>query len=183
MSMPSTNAASAVDLTRFIDHPELLDANALPALQQALREHPYNQLAQLLLVACLKQLHAPTLREELRRASILLPDRTVLYHLLNQPVENERPAAAEPAQKQAEPAAANSFSLIDSYLSAQAMKTINEADPQTPSIAQVTSDYAQFLMQQDGEQSADGDDSATTLLPPFAKSEKAQKRNKNTKKF
>ena len=71
-----------MELTRLINHPDEMDRDTLYELRSLLALYPYVQTARLLMLQNLYLLHDPTFDEELRRASIYITDRKVLFRLI-----------------------------------------------------------------------------------------------------
>ncbi len=72
-----------MDLTKYIQHPELLNRESLVALQGYVALHPYHQVARLLLLKNLLLLHDPTFGEELERSALYLGERTTLLSIVD----------------------------------------------------------------------------------------------------
>lgn len=71
-----------MEITELIDHPERLDRDTLYELRSMLAIYPYFQTARLLMLQNLYLLHDPTFDEELRRASVYVTDRRVLFRMV-----------------------------------------------------------------------------------------------------
>lgn len=128
-------------------HPELLTKDTLYGLRELVARYPYYQAARLLFLQNLFLLHDPQFGEELRRAALYLPDRRVLfnmvegsnYKILPTPLHREERAedSAETDRTQ---------SLIDDFL-----RTTGDVTTTAPrrklTAADATTDYAAFLLQ------------------------------------
>ena len=69
-------------ITELINHPERMDRESLYELRSLLALYPYFQTARLLLLQNLYLLHDATFDEELRRASVFITDRRVLFQMI-----------------------------------------------------------------------------------------------------
>lgn len=69
-------------VTELIGHPELLNRDTLYELRRVVGQCPYYQAARLLLIENLFLLHDPDFNTELRAAALFVPDRTVLFQLI-----------------------------------------------------------------------------------------------------
>ena len=64
-----------MELSRLIQHPELMDKETLYDLRSLLALHPYYQTVRLLMLKNLYLLHDATFDDELRRAAVYITDR------------------------------------------------------------------------------------------------------------
>ena len=71
-----------VQIVELIEHPELLSRETLYRLRELVAQYPYYQAARLLFLQNLFLLHDPTFGEELRRAALYIPDRRVLFKMV-----------------------------------------------------------------------------------------------------
>ena len=71
-----------MELSRLIQHPELMDKETLYDLRSLLALHPYYQTVRLLMLKNLYLLHDATFDDELRRAAVYITDRKVLFNLI-----------------------------------------------------------------------------------------------------
>ena len=71
-----------MNITELINHPEMMDRDTLYELRSTLALYPYFQTARLLMLQNLFILHDPSFDEELRKASIYIADRKVLFKLV-----------------------------------------------------------------------------------------------------
>lgn len=145
-----------MDLSELISDRSKLNRSTLEELSQLVEKYPYHQTARLLYVANLFAVRDKSFGEELRKASVLVPDRVALFQMFegmhyqeerqqeNQPVENTIVTEGDD----------RTVNLIDSFLQSQ-IPTNESSDGQdaqphdVPTIAEVTSDYATFLEMQD----------------------------------
>lgn len=134
-------------ITELMAHPELLNKDTLYGLRELVAKYPYYQAARLLFLQNLFLLHDPQFGEELRRAALYLPDRRVLFSMVEGSNYDISPT---PLHRDEEPSSAQSVdrtqSLIDDFL--------READDATTTVprrkltaADATTDYAAFLLQ------------------------------------
>lgn len=143
-----------MDIVKYIQHPELLDRETLYPLRELVAKYPYFQAARLLFLHNLFLLHDPTFGEELRRASLYIPDRNVLFQLVEG--DNYKPtcAHAHHVSKEATPDTGRdrTESLINKFLSASDPYT-QETHKRQPTATDATTDYAAFLLQMEDAQS------------------------------
>jgi len=140
-----------MNLAPYIDNPRLLNRETLVDLQRLTEEYPYYQAARLLYVQNLYMLHQTTFGEQMRRASILIPDRSVLFHIVEEPEQTTSNETARPSKPVILTENEDrTSSLIDNFLSHQQTSSTEETIPHAmPTIADVTGDYASFLAQQE----------------------------------
>ena len=135
-------------LTELIEHPERLSKETLYPLRELVAKYPCFHSARLLFLQNLFLLHDPSFGEELRRAAVCLPDRKVLFSLIEADNYKLKPNAAKKPLRtpQQQPAGDRTATLIDDFL-----RTSDEPlMPQhrlTPAEAAV--DYTAFLLQMD----------------------------------
>ena len=137
-----------LSLTELIEHPERLGKETLYPLRELVAKYPCFHSARLLFLQNLFLLHDPSFGEELRRAAVCLPDRKVLFSLIEADNYKLKPNAAKKplSTPQQQPAGDRTTVLIDDFL-----RTTDEPlMPQhrlTPAEAAV--DYTAFLLQMD----------------------------------
>jgi len=173
-----------VDLSPYIDNPRLLNRETLVDLRRLAEAYPFYQAARLLYVENLYMLHDNAFGEQLRRASLLIPDRSALFRMVEEPETAQIPTTLKP--KQSPILTENedrTTSLIDDFLSGQQSDVQDAAAPHAmPTVADVTSDYAAFLAQQGDLSSEDGEDedpqrpSMTSLIENFLDSTRGKQR-------
>jgi hypothetical protein len=146
-------------LQSWIQHPEQLNRDTLYQLRTAVECYPYFQSLRLLFLKNLFLLHDDTFGNELRKSIIYIPDRKVLFQLLEgeQYVypglqEEQCEQKDEPVDK--EETGNRMISLIDHYLEEKP----REPKPSTP--VNYATDYVAYLLQQEDENPV-VDDSAT----------------------
>lgn len=142
-----------MDIVKYIQHPELLDRETLYPLRELVAKYPYFQAARLLFLHNLFLLHDPTFGEELRRASLYIPDRNVLFQLVEG--DNYKPTCTHTHQASKEAALDTgrdrTESLINKFLSASEPYT-QETHKRQPTATDATTDYAAFLLQMEDAQ-------------------------------
>ncbi len=133
-------------IARLIDHPEDMNRETLYELRELVARYPYFHLARLLFLKNLFLLHDPTFEEELRRNAIFLPDRRVIFDMVEgsnyclQPTRSIVPQTSNlPAEKRAE-------QIIDNFLTAQPQ---DEATQHASAVADPRQDYVAYLLQLD----------------------------------
>jgi len=135
-----------IDIKELINDRTKLNADTLVELKAVVEEYPFFQTARLLYVANLYAVHDRSFGEELRKASVFLPDRRALFYMIEgehyviETPENAVPAASEKGKDR-------TISLIDNFLSNQ--REENENKRAKPTLADLTTDYAAFLVNQD----------------------------------
>lgn len=137
-----------MEIAPFIRNPERLNKDTLYQLRELVAQYPYFQAARLLFLQNLFLQHDPSFGEELRRAALYIPDRRVLFRLVEgdshqpRPVRQPAPASQPTPERQGD----RTRLLIDDFLDHVGTET------ETPSrrkltIADATTDYAAFLLQ------------------------------------
>lgn len=134
-----------MDIRELIQDTSLLSAETLPLLRETVERYPFYQTARLLYVANLYTLHHPDFGAELRKASIFVPDRAALFRLSEGTHYQLEHVQALASTIEVENDANRTISLIDQFLS-QSKSTDITSGSHKPSLADVTTDYAAFLM-------------------------------------
>ena len=154
-----------MELTRLINHPELMDKETLYDLRSTLALHPYYQTARLLMLQNLFLLHDPSFDAELRKGAVYLGDRRKLFDLVEaahytlddlKVQKTARNAVAEehvshPAPSESS-AKSRTATLIDDFLDS----IPQEAEPEKkrkPTPADASIDYVAYLLE--AEEGAD----------------------------
>lgn len=142
-----------MDLTRLIEHPELMDKETLYDLRSLLAMHPYHQAARLLMLKNLYVMHDPSFDDELRRAAIYITDRKEIFNLveaahyrLKKPVQHVRDTPAESVGGD------RTTALIDSFLGSIPKKD-GPQSPKTrkPTPADAAVDYVGYLLETESD--------------------------------
>lgn len=145
----------------LIGHPERLDRNTLHELRELVQQYPYFQAARLLLLQNLYLLRDPSFGETLRQAALLIPDRSVLFQMVESShyeLRPEKPAAAQPASAQT--AGNRTLSLIDEFLRTNTPQEEPATPRRKPTAADATQDYVAYLLQMDDLEPAAEPDNA-----------------------
>ena len=139
-------------IAELISHPELLNKDTLHSLRELVAKYPYYQAARLLFLQNLFLLHDPLFGEELRRAALYVPDRRVLFNMVEAANYEIQPTPLH-ANTEAETICETdrTQSLIDDFLSATSEQQPAQPRRQLTS-ADATTDYAAFLLQLDDAQ-------------------------------
>ena len=142
-----------MNLTRLIDHPELMSKETLYELRNLVALYPYYQPARLLMLKNMYLLHDTSFDEELRRAATYIADRRVLFNLVEASHYALKPAAA-PSKPAAEtPGESRTLSIIDSYLGAADDKEAAQPEPQSkPTPADAAVDYVAYLLKTESKE-------------------------------
>ncbi len=134
-----------ININELINHPERLDRETLYGLRELVARCPYYQAARILFLQNLFLLHDATFGEELRRTSLYIPDRSVLFQLI-EGLNYELHVIKKKQKIEDVPAGSSerTVSLIDQFLTT----TINDNDPthRKPTSIDAASDYASYLM-------------------------------------
>ena len=144
-----------MNLTQLINHPELLDKETLYDLRSIVALHPYYQPARLMMLQNLYILHDPTFDEELRRASVYLTNRNVVFDMIeasHYKLKTEDRRAKR--QEQTDGNESRTISLIDNFL--ESLPTDTEQETQKshrkPTPADAAIDYVSYLLEIESEE-------------------------------
>ena len=147
-----------MELTRLINHPDEMDRDTLYELRSLLALYPYFQTARLLMLQNLYLLHDPTFDEELRRASIYITDRKVLFRLIEAAHYKLQPQkkASEAAPKDNDSKDSRTISLIDNFLETIPVEEEENTDGQhkkrKPTPADAAVDYVAYLLESEEDE-------------------------------
>lgn len=174
-----------MDITKLINHQDKLNAMTLRELRNIVERFPFYHTARLLYVLNLFKMHEPKLSEELTKASLLIPDRTTLFSLIeghNYQIDNNSDNKMD-----IETDENRTISLIDDFLSnlpEDKKETDKVAPHSVPTIADLTSDYAAFLKSQDGLNSDENvtNDGQDSIIDSFIQENKGKQRFELTNK-
>jgi len=147
-----------MDIASYIDHPEQLNRETLYKLRELVARHPYYSVARLLYLQNLFLMHDPAFGEEMRRSAIFLPDRKVLFEMVegdNYQFPNHKRKTQAKKDETFQNARERKQAIIDTYLSTA--PTDDSLPRRKPTAADVTTDYTAFLLQMD-----DAEPEATT---------------------
>jgi hypothetical protein len=129
---------STNDLQKWLKHPEQLNQETLFELRALIERYPYFQTARLLYLCNLYKLHHEDFGTELRKASLFITDRKVLFNMIegsNYELKPQKKISAEKTRSQD-----RTLSLIDSFLDKIPKEKKNIK-------ADATNDYASYLTQ------------------------------------
>lgn len=138
-----------MDLKNLIEHPEQLNKETLHKLREYVAVAPYHQVARLLFLQNLFLLHDATFGDELRRAALFIPNRKVLFDMVegnNYEIRSVVSVVKKEADKTVE-SADRTQSLIDSFLATTVEAGVERNRKLTT--ADATTDYASFLLAMD----------------------------------
>lgn len=147
-----------MEIVNLTAHPEQLSKDTLYELRQLVAQYPYFQVARLLFLQNLFLLHDPSFGEELRKAALYIPDRRVLFKMVEgDNYEIRRVKVEREVEPDGRSASDRTETLIDRFL----RDTQTEETPPNRklTIADATTDYAAFLLQmEDAEPEAGAND-------------------------
>lgn len=134
-------------ISELIAHPELLTKDTLYGLRELVAKYPYYQAARLLFLKNLFLLHDAHFGEELRKAALFLPDRRVLFAM----VEGGNYEIQPESFRRDEETVHNddrdrTQSLIDDFLREANEETASDTPRRKLTVADATTDYAAFLL-------------------------------------
>lgn len=138
-----------MDFKELIKDKSKLNSDTMEELRDIVAKYPFFQTARLLYVANLYQLHDAAFGKELRKASVMVPDRTALFSLTegeNYTLETVSPSGS---LIETENDHNRTISLIDSFLTNSKKEDEEDNTKEQPSLADLTTDYASFLVQQE----------------------------------
>lgn len=72
-------------LVDYMRRPDSMGPQAITQLESMVCEYPYFHSARILLLQALYRQHSPQFNEQLRKSSVLLPDRRAVFHLVEEP--------------------------------------------------------------------------------------------------
>lgn len=138
---------TSANLQLWIQHPEALNKETLYELRTMVTRYPYFQSIRLLYLKNLFLLHDITFGAELRKATLYVADRRLLFYLIEgdkYALHASRKLISTLAEEaEAEPTLDRTLSLIDAFLS-----TIPEELSQQTSL-DYTTDYTSYLLSED----------------------------------
>ena len=138
-----------MDIYHLIDNKDKLNEQTLKELENLVNRYPFFHTARMLYVINLFMLHKPELSTQLTKASILIPDRTVLFNAIegdNYQLEKVNKTNGEGKEQH------DTIQLIDQFLennNENEDNSHNNIPHDKPTIAELTNDYAAFLMSQE----------------------------------
>ena len=152
-------------VTELIGHPERLDRDTLYELRELVAQYPYYQFARLLFLKNLFLLHDSSFGEELRKAAVFIPNRKVLFDM----VESSRYElkASHPIERDEE-GGDRTQNLIDTFLRDNSdLEMTSRGGKNVP--IDPTKDYMAYLMQMEDAEPASENfaDRSQELLDDF----------------
>ncbi len=149
-----------MDLTRLIDHPELMNKETLYELRNIVAHYPYYQPARLLMLQNIYLLHDTSFDDELHRAAIYMNDRRVIFNLVegaHYAIKNR--TKSETVGRNDGNSANRTLSIIDNFLDSNGSETdVPEEPRRKPTPADAAIDYVAYLMKaeaDDGKETQD----------------------------
>ena len=137
-------------LAELIAHPEQLNKESLYGLRELVAKYPYYQAARLLFLQNLFLMHDSSFGDELRKAAIFLPDRRVIFQMIEGCNYKIQPTPLYTEDKKKNVDEANrTQSLIDDFLKESSQNEYLSPSRHTLTTVDATSDYASFLLQMD----------------------------------
>ncbi len=129
-----------------------MDKETLYDLRSLLALYPYYQTARLLMLQNLYLLHDPTFDEELRRASVYISDRRVLFNLVEAAHYQWKRVTKEDVQPQSvEKSESRTISLIDNFLETIPQEGEEAGHKRKPTPADAAVDYVSYLLEIESE--------------------------------
>lgn len=142
-----------MNLTRLIDHPELMSKETLYELRNLVALYPYYQPARLLMLKNMYLLHDTSFDEELRRAATYISDRKVLFNLVEASHYELKPTATPSKPVEGTARENRTLSIIDNYLGTADDNTPTPAETQSkPTPADAAVDYVAYLLKTESEE-------------------------------
>ena len=146
-----------LNLQQWIQHPEMLNKDSLYELRVQLMRYPYCQTLRLLYLKNLFLMHDITFGAELRKSTLYIPDRTILFYLLeggtNYVYEIEKKAEDDETSLATSAPDDRTLTLIDAFLSNTSDTSLSYTE------FDYTTDYTSYLIEGDDESQSD------TLIP------------------
>lgn len=140
-------------LAKLITHPEHLDKETLYGLRELVAKYPYFQVARLLFLKNLFLLHDPSFGDELRKAALYVPDRRLLFKMVEEDNYKIQKSPIHLKDNEEKKEGSRTVSLIDDFLRSTLGGGEESSSPisphRKPTAADATGDYAAFLMQMD----------------------------------
>ena len=154
-----------LNIKELIDDPSKLNAETLPELKALVEKYPFFQVVRLLYISNLYRLHSQDFGAELKKASVFVPDRTALF-ALTEGANYELTPPVSDASIETEGDENRTLSLINGFLSGGNIETNEESGDErlTPSVADLTTDYVSFLIQQEQQTDSNKTSKATPKL-------------------
>ncbi len=135
-----------MNINNLIQNPQQLDQETLPQLQELVEKYPFYQTARLLYLTNLFLTHHQDFGRELRKSSIFLADRSALFRVVENALYDLQQTPQANDAIETENDTGRTLSVINTYLT---NSPTGEKGKRTPSIADLTNDYAAFLENMD----------------------------------
>lgn len=146
-----------IQVVELIEHPERLSKDTLFGLRELVARYPYYQAARLLFLQNLFLLHDPSFGDELRKAALYIPDRRVIFEMVEgKNYEIQRAPREEQEENAVGQDADRTGNLIDKFLNGSTGWDDGMSGPVRKVTADPTKDYVAYLMQmEDAEPEAE----------------------------
>lgn len=162
----------ALDIVDLIKHPDkLADRMVLNELREMMELYPYFQAIRLLYLKGLYLLRDASFGEELRRESLYVPDRKVLFSFIEGEYYTLRPVARKARVSIKDASADRTQELIDAFL--EGLPAENEeyslALPIEEECKELSADYTSYILREEDIQSPneEKDDNVTLESQPM----------------
>ncbi len=162
-----------MDLEQLIKHPELMDKETLYDLRSLLALYPYYQPARLLLLQNLYILHDASFDEELRRSSVYITDRNVVFDMVEAAHYRLRVESAKKKDSSVNPdenagsEGNRTISLIDRFLDSiptdSPDKGTETKQKRKPTPADAAIDYVSYLLETEDSDGNGTSDAGPTM--------------------
>lgn len=141
-----------IEVSELIKGKIRLDSDTLVELKELVDRYPFFQTARLLYIVNLFVLRSKDFVEELKKGSVFITDRRTLFSIIegkNYDIEYDVNVLSDRIETEGDEN--RTISLIDNFLSAHDETSSGKTARVSPSIADLTTDYTSFLMQQEDE--------------------------------
>lgn len=141
-----------IEVSELIKGKMRLDSDTLVELKELVDRYPFFQTARLLYIVNLFVLRSKDFVEELKKGSVFITDRRTLFSIIegkNYDIEYDVNVLSDRIETEGDEN--RTISLIDNFLSAHDETSSGKTTRVSPSIADLTTDYTSFLMQQEDE--------------------------------
>lgn len=141
-----------IEVSELIKGKIRLDSDTLVELKELVDRYPFFQTARLLYIVNLFVLRSKDFVEELKKGSVFITDRRTLFSIIegkNYDIEYDVNVLSDRIETEGDEN--RTISLIDNFLSAHDETSSGKTTRVSPSIADLTTDYTSFLMQQEDE--------------------------------
>ena len=149
----------AEDLYRLMEEPSELTEGTLLELRRIVEDYPYFQVARMLYLKNLAVLNDMSFTSELEKMAIFLPDRKMLFQL----IEGDKYGFYSRGEHEPDMRKEDTFSLIDAFLSNRNEEP--EPKKEAPFLFQpsVSSDYMFWSLSKEEEEKPSGEDAENRL--------------------